>query len=540
MFDFSSLVKLRSLTDHTQRNSEERSVEVGTVVEHKPQKNISMPQLSLKNVLVMLLAAVTGGIVSLGGYTLLAESKVSQKVIYKDTLTGKSSYSKENTSNKSAKLTDYSSTKESERTPSFNFKGVSKEVLPTVVHIKTSIKVQRGQGRLPFFDKFPRMRKGSGSGVIYSKKGYIITNNHVVENASKIKVTLHNKQTYKAEIVGTDKSTDLAVLKIDAENLNPIDIGKSSKLAIGEWVLAVGNPFNLTSTITAGIVSAKARNLNLLGGGTHIESFIQTDAAVNPGNSGGALVDSKGNLVGINTAIASKTGEYAGYAFAIPTSIVTKVADDIIKYGEVKRGFLGVSIRNVNDKIADKKNLENIRGALVVGLMNNSAAGEAGIQKGDILVSVNGETINSVPELQAIIGQKHPGDKVKVTVLRDGEEITKKVTLTNKNGVPRIVEKESSDEISRNIGVSLAPLSDEIKNRLDIGYGVRVKEVKGGKFAEVGIPEDFIILKINNTKVEKPEDVYEIMSRIKSKQGGVLIKGLNPDGSKGYYGFGLQ
>lgn len=500
-----------------------------------------MAQINVKNLLVILAAAITGGIISLGGYTLLAEKQQAKKVIYKDTVTeNASSSSKKSATGASAKLTDYKPRSKNSKVPSFNFKGVSKRVLPTVVHIKTSVKVQPGQGRLPFFDKFPRMRKGSGSGVIYNEKGYIITNNHVVENASEIKVTLHNKQSYEAEIVGTDNSTDLAVLKIDADNLKAVDIGNSDKLSIGEWVLAVGNPFNLTSTITAGIVSAKARNLNLLGGGTHIESFIQTDAAVNPGNSGGALVDSKGDLIGINTAIASKTGEYAGYAFAIPTSIVTKVADDIIQYGEVKRGFLGVSIRNVNDKIADKKNLKEIRGALVAGLMQKSAAGKAGIQKGDVIVSVNGESINSVAELQAIIGQKHPGDKVKVTVLRDGEKVTKKVTLTNKNGVPRIVEEKTKEEISRDIGVNLSPLKDEVKNRLNIGYGVRVKQVKGGKLAEVGIPEDFIILQINNTKVKEPEDVYEIMSRVKKQDGGVLIKGLNPDGSKGYYGFGLQ
>ncbi len=498
-----------------------------------------MAQLNVKTILVMLAAAITGGIVSLGGYTLLAEKQPTKKVIYKDTVTDKALNKKSGTGT-SAKLTDYKLRDKSSKIPSFNFKGVSKKVLPTVVHIKTSIKVQRGQSRLPFFDKFPRMRKGSGSGVIYNEKGYIITNNHVVENASKIKVTLHNKRTYEADIVGTDKSTDLAVLKIDADKLKAVDIGNSDKLSIGEWVLAVGNPFNLTSTITAGIVSAKARNLNLLGGGTHIESFIQTDAAVNPGNSGGALVNSNGDLIGINTAIASKTGEYAGYAFAIPTSIVTKVADDIIKYGDVKRGFLGVSIRNVNDKIADKKNLDNIRGALVAGLMENSAARKAGIQKGDVVISINGEMINSVPELQAIIGQKHPGDQVKVTVLRDGEKITKKVTLTNKNGAPRIVEKENKEKINKNIGAKLKPLSAETKTRLDIGFGVRVAEVKGGKFAEVGIPEDFIIMKINNAKVDKPKDVYQIINRIKQKDGGILIKGLNPDGSKGYYGFGLQ
>lgn len=501
-----------------------------------------MSQLSIKNGLLLLGMAILGGIVSLGGYTLLADKPQQQKVVKKPAKEETPKQIEDSSpavgTEKSAQFTNYEGKKA--KMPSFSFKKVSQKVLPTVVHIKTSVKVRGGQGRIPFFEGFPEMRKGSGSGVIYNQDGYIVTNNHVIENASEIKVTLHNKRTYDAEVVGTDESTDLAVIKIDADNLKPLNVGNSSKLSIGEWVLAVGNPFNLTSTVTAGIVSAKARNLNLLGGGTHIESFIQTDAAVNPGNSGGALVNAEGKLVGINTAIASKTGEYAGYAFAIPASIVTKVADDIIEYGEVKRGFLGVSIRNVNQKIANKKNLNEIKGALVADLMNNSAAGEAGIQKGDVIVSINGQTIRSVAELQAIIGQKHPGDEVSVTIIRDGERIQKTVTLTNKDGKPKIVEKEKPEEISRDIGAELSPLDESLKQKLGLEYGIKVESISGGKFAEVGIPEGFIILQINNKKVKDEEDVYQIMDQIKRKEGGILIKGLNPDGSKGYYGFGLE
>lgn len=501
-----------------------------------------MSQLSIKNGLLLLGMAILGGIVSLGGYTLLADKPQQRKVVKKpakeETPKQIEDSSPAVATEKSAQFSNYEGKKA--KMPSFSFKKVSQKVLPTVVHIKTSVKVRGGQGRIPFFEGFPEMRKGSGSGVIYNQDGYIVTNNHVIENASEIKVTLHNKRTYDAEVVGTDESTDLAVIKIDADNLKPLNVGNSSKLSIGEWVLAVGNPFNLTSTVTAGIVSAKARNLNLLGGGTHIESFIQTDAAVNPGNSGGALVNAEGELVGINTAIASKTGEYAGYAFAIPASIVTKVADDIIEYGEVKRGFLGVSIRNVNQKIANKKNLNEIKGALVADLMNNSAAGEAGIQKGDVIVSINGQTIRSVAELQAIIGQKHPGDEVSVTIIRDGERIQKTVTLTNKDGKPKIVEKEKPEEISRDIGAELSPLDESLKQKLGLEYGIKVESISGGKFAEVGIPEGFIILQINNKKVKDEEDVYQIMDQIKRKEGGILIKGLNPDGSKGYYGFGLE
>ena len=503
-----------------------------------------MGTYSLKNALVLFGVAILGGIVSLGGYTMLASDETPDQrasATKASATAAKNSQPEEgdtNSENTDAQFTNYDVKKV--RMPSFSFKEVSKKVLPTVVHIKTSVEVEGGQGRFPFFDGFPEMRKGSGSGVIYNKEGYIITNNHVVEKASEIKVTLHDKRTYKAEIVGTDESTDLAVLKIDADQIKPVDIGSSDKLSIGEWVLAVGNPFNLTSTVTAGIVSAKARNLNLLGGGTHIESFIQTDAAVNPGNSGGALVSAEGDLVGINTAIASKTGEYAGYAFAIPTSIVTKVADDIIKYGEVKRGFLGVSIRNVNDKIAKEKGLSDIKGALVAGFAETSAAAEAGVQKGDVITKVEGEIIRSVPELQAIIGQKHPGDKVEITVFRDGETMEKTITLTNRNGKARIVKSSPSNEISRDIGAKLTPLDNNLKEKLGLNYGIKVSEITGGKFAEVGIPEGFIILQINNRKVKAKTDVYEIMDQIKQKDGGILIKGINPDGSKGYYGFGLE
>ncbi len=484
-----------------------------------------MSKKAFKKILGIFIVAFFGGFISLGGYFLFASEPQSGQV----------QNQKSNTDEKVSKFTDYQVKKV--EMPSFNFSEVSKEVVPTVAHIKTSVKVG-DRNRLPFFEGFPDMRRGSGSGVIISEDGYIVTNNHVVQKASKIKVTLHDKRSFKAEVVGRDESTDLAVIKIDAEGLKPIEFGNSKKLKIGEWVLAVGNPFNLTSTVTAGIVSAKARNLNLLGGGSHIESFIQTDAAVNPGNSGGALVNVEGRLVGINTAIASKTGQYAGYAFAVPASIVSKVAHDIRKYGEVKRGYLGVTIKEVDGKIAEEENLDKVRGAYVRKIMENSAADKANIKPDDVIISVDGETINNVPELQAVISQKYPGDKVKVTLKRDGEKIEKEVVLRNRQGDTKISKTEKApDKLKEKIGADFKPLSKKMRKRLGINYGVKVQKVYGGKFKQLGIPEGFVILKINKEKVMKAADVYRIL---RQNKGGVLIQGVNPDGSKGYYGFGLK
>ncbi len=484
-----------------------------------------MRNSGLKRVLVVFIAAFLGGLISLGGYLLFKPDSPDQ---IKTRRSGKNEKD-------ISKLTDYKVKKV--EMPTFNFSEVSKEVLPTVVHIKTAVKTRRGGRMLPF-KGFPEMRRGSGSGVIISKDGHIVTNNHVIEKASEIKVTLHDKRTFDAEVVGTDKSTDLAVVKIDAENLETAKFGNSDKLNIGEWVLAVGNPFNLTSTVTSGVVSAKARNLNLLGGGSHIESFIQTDAAVNPGNSGGALVNVEGKLIGINTAIASKTGQYAGYAFAVPSSIAKKVSNDIIKYGDVKRGYLGVTIQNVNDEMAEEYGLDEIKGAKIEDIMENSAADKSGLKPEDIIVSINGETIDNVPELQAIIGRKHPGDEVDVTIVRDGEEIEKSLVLRNRQGTTKIKTSDKApNELMDKVGAKFKPLGKKAREKLGVQFGVKVSEVFGGKFEEVGVPEGFIILQINREKIEKPEDIFRIL---KENKGGVLIQGVNPDGSKGYYGFGLQ
>jgi Do/DeqQ family serine protease len=330
--------------------------------------------------------------------------------------------------------------------PTFDFAEVSALTTPTVVHIKVKAGVSESRGGrrarpsnpFDFFGEefdIPRgPSEGSGSGVIISDKGYIVTNNHVVADADEIEVVLNDKRSFKADVVGKDPNTDLALIKIQADGLSPVKIGNSDGVRVGEWVLAVGNPFNLNSTVTAGIVSAKGRNINLLGGNTAIESFIQTDAAVNPGNSGGALINSKGELIGINTAIASQTGSFAGYSFAVPVNIMNKVVKDFMEFGEVQRGFIGVQIREVDAELAKEKGLKEPKGVYVDALTPNGAADKAGIEKGDVIKSVDGKEINSVSSLQEYVGSHRPGDEVKVMLQRDGKDKEIGVILRNKDG----------------------------------------------------------------------------------------------------------
>jgi Do/DeqQ family serine protease len=426
--------------------------------------------------------------------------------------------------------------------PSFNFAEVAKAVRPAVVHVKTYA-TQDVPRSFPFDfygegDGMEAPVRGSGSGVIFSDDGYIVTNNHVVAEAEEIDVVLQNKRKYRAEIVGTDPNTDLAVLKIDAEEeLSYIRLGNSDDVQVGEWVLAVGNPFNLTSTVTAGIVSAKARNINLLGGGSAIESFIQTDAAVNPGNSGGALVDAEGKLVGINTAIASRTGSYTGYSFAVPVNITDKVVTDIIQYGEVQRGFIGVQIRDVNAELAESKDLEVLKGVYVMGLMENGAAKEAGIQEGDVIVALNDEPVSSVPELQEKVSLMRPGDEVEVTVMRDGKKLEKTMTLKNKEGKAEL-QATTRSELEEMLAAEFKPVSEQTKEKLGIEHGVRVEKLeKGSKLAEVGIEENFVITYINKRPIHAKEDILKLLM---GREGGVFIEGVHPDGRKDYYAFGLD
>lgn len=425
-----------------------------------------------------------------------------------------------------------------------DFVDAASKSVNAVVHVTTETMVNV---RDPFADFFwgyrpPSQvpRQGAGSGVIVSDDGYIVTNNHVVEGADKISVSLNDLRKFDAVVIGRDPSTDLALLKIDATGLSTLPYGDSDALQVGQWVLAVGNPMNLTSTVTAGIVSAKARNINLLQYDPNrdlfpIESFIQTDAAVNPGNSGGALVDAQGALVGINTAIASNNGQYAGYSFAIPASIVKKVAGDLLEFGSVQRAYIGVSIRDMDQELAKEVKLERIRGVYVNGITDGGAAQEAGLKAGDVIVKVGSIDVNNVPQLQEQVGRFRPGDKVPVTVLRNGRENVFDMTLRGRDGNTAVTPVRRNAAVSA-LGAELAKAGSEELRALKLEHGVKVTAVNGGKFRSSGIREGFIITRIDQEAVRSPEDVQRVLA---SKKGGVLVEGVYPNGQRAYYGLGL-
>ncbi len=375
--------------------------------------------------------------------------------------------------------------------------------------------------------------KGSGSGVIISSDGYIVTNNHVIENAVNITVTLFDRRTFKAKVIGRDPATDIALIKIDTDSLPVLPFGDSDKLKVGEWVLAIGNPFNLTSTVTAGIVSAKGRSVSIMDKRYAIESFIQTDAAINPGNSGGALVNLDGELVGINTAIASPTGVYAGYGFAVPVSIVKKVVADLLEYGSVQRAFLGVNVSDITQEFAQKYHLNTYQGVVVVNVIDNGAAAEAGIKEGDVITAVNGVKVTDVPELLEKIGQHRPGDNVTLTIIRNGKKLDIPVVLRNSQGKTTIEIKERVDLL----GATFEDLSDEEKADLGIKYGVRVVDLGPGKLRAVGVRPGFIIVKINDKPIKSVDELKKVINNLR---GGVYIQGIYPDGTVAYYAFGLR
>ncbi len=413
-----------------------------------------------------------------------------------------------------------------------------------VVHVKTTYtsSTQRATPNsiFDFFFGIPEQqhrqmpqRQGSGSGVIISQDGYIVTNNHVIDRASQIAVILNDKREFTARLVGTDPNTDIALLKIDADNLPVILMGNSDNLRVGEWVLAVGNPFNLTSTVTAGIVSAKARNINILDADMKIESFIQTDAAVNPGNSGGALVNTRGELVGINTAIASQTGSYAGYSFAVPTSIVQKVVSDIKQFGMVQRAILGVQLQEITSALQQEKHLSTLQGAYVADVVENSAAEKAGVANGDVITHINTTAIRSVTDLQEQIGRHRPGDKITITVLRNNKQHILTAELTNKSGTTRMLEKGENI-----LGAEFTALDDATKQRLGIQYGLRVKHLHKGKLQQVGLPKGFIILKANNRNIRTEQDlqeVYDAALMASTNDRVIFLTGINPNGRVEYY-----
>ncbi len=424
-----------------------------------------------------------------------------------------------------------------------DFTASAETTVPVVVHVTTKYAAQQGNSG-QFLDPFnffwgnpaPRQmpqQQSTGSGVIISEDGYVVTNNHVIENGSEVSITLNDKETFVAKVIGTDPSTDLALLKVDAKKLPHIALGNSDQVRVGEWVLAVGNPFNLTSTVTAGIVSAKARNINILPDQRFpIESFIQTDAAVNPGNSGGALVNLNGELIGINAAIASNTGSYSGYSFAIPVNIVKKVVKDLMEFGIVQRGFIGVSIRDIDADFAKEKEVNTLNGVYVNGLTEGGAAAVAGLKVGDIIKSINGFEIKSSPELQEQVGRFRPGDKIMVTVLRNNSEKIIPVILRNKDGNTEVTKSETVNLL----GAVLENASETELSKLGVESGVKVKELQTGKLKSAGLKDGFIITAIDNRKVRSAKEVTEYLE---SKKGGVLIEGAYPNGMKAYYGFGM-
>ena len=421
-----------------------------------------------------------------------------------------------------------------------DFVVAAESAVHAVVHVKTK-SMREGTGN-PLYDFFfgyryndPAPVVGYGSGVIISDDGYIVTNNNVIEGSQAVEVTLNDNKAYDADVIGADPYTDLAVLKIDEDNLSFLTYGSSDDLRLGEWVLAIGNPYNLTSTVTAGIVSAKARNINILRDNDNlsIEAFIQTDAAVNPGNSGGALVNTRGELVGINAAIASRTGAFSGYSFAIPVSIVQKVVDDIIEFGAVQRAILGVTITELTAEVAKEYNIDQIEGVLVTGLRENGAAKAAGIERDDVITSINGIRVKTPSELQEQISRYRPNDKISVTLVRKNKERQMSVVLRNLEGGTGVVKKDQSISV---LGSSFNEVSAGELKRLGIEGGVKVTEVRAGKFRSVGIREDFIITQVNNKKIRNIDDFKEI---IESAQGGVYIEGVYPDGLIAYYALRL-
>lgn len=455
------------------------------------------------------------------------------------------------------------------RAPSFetDFTKAAESTVNSVVCIKSFVVRQQPQyGNQGYYDPFdmfdfffgpqqrPQQRQqqpqkksepeqsGLGSGVILSQDGYIVTNNHVVAGADKLEVLLNDNSTYDARIIGTDESTDLALIKIDAKDLHAIKVGNSENLRLGEWVLAVGNPFGFNSTVTAGIVSAKGRSLKNESHRSRmgIESFIQTDAALNPGNSGGALVNLNGELVGINAAIYSNTGSYSGFSFAIPTTIMSKVISDLREYGTVQRAVLGITVAELNSEIAKEKGITSTKSGVVVASVNDrSTAKELGLQEDDVIVAINGIDVKTLAELHEQLAKYRPGDQISVTFHRDNKKMTKSATLRNTHGDTGITKKNDFSEI----GCAFMKVNKETLDQLGISNGVKVTGLKKGPFMNAGVKEGFIITEINERRVNSSEEVENIYDRIMKDTDNedkiMLLKGVYTNGKKGYYAVNL-
>jgi serine protease Do len=494
-----------------------------------------------KLVLAAFFSSIMGGMFALTGYKIFFHEKQYQTI---------------SESQADYKLSNFMSSTDTSAVivpEGLNFIYAANRVTPAVVHIKTLYEVASNSGdkndemdqmfRDFFGDGGPHgfapggRQEASGSGVILTEDGYIVTNNHVIDKAAKIEVVLNDKRSYVAKLVGVDPTTDLALLKIEETKLPFVMYGNSDNTKVGEWVLAVGNPFNLTSTVTAGIVSAKGRNINILRDKDNlaIESFIQTDAAVNPGNSGGALVDLKGNLVGINTAIATPSGTFAGYSFAVPVTLVKKVMDDLLKYGQVQRALLGVQIQDVTAALAKEKGILSVTGVYIGAVNSGSAAEDAGLQAGDVIKKINEAEVNSSSELQEQVARYRPGDKVKVTFERKGEVKSAEIVLKNRMGDTKLVKIDPAATKSA-LGAEFMTASKEELRKLNLESGVKVIKIENGKFKDAGVKEGFIIISVDKKKVTTPEEIINLIDR--NQSGGVLLEGIYPNGTKKYYGLG--
>lgn len=477
------------------------------------------------------LASIFGGLLALGGFRMFLSEKPANKNLESSTNVRVANF-----------LADTSFTVPD----GLNFVYAAEQATPGVVHIKSTMG-STGQGYVQqnpiedyfqdFFGEAPpsqrnRMRPqgASGSGVIISADGYIATNNHVVANADNIVVTLNDNREYVAKLIGTDPTTDIALIKVDADNLPFMKFGNSDNVKIGQWVLAVGNPFDLTSTVTAGIVSAKSRNINILRDqkGMQIEAFIQTDAAVNPGNSGGALVDLKGELIGINTAIATPTGTYAGYSFAVPVSLVKKVVNDLRQFGVVQRALLGVRIRDIDAQFAEDKGFEALTGVYISEVNEGSSADEAGLEAGDIIIEIDGIRTNTVAQLQEQIARSRPGDEVSVAYTRNGKQRSAKAELKNSAGTTMVVRKDSGMHID---GATFIEVNKEELAQYGIEGGVKIMNIKSEKWRKAGLKEGFIITSINKTSISNVDQLLQAMENV---NGRFLLEGVYPDGRQAY------
>ncbi len=504
----------------------------------------------MKQFLILTLAAVLGGGISIGTYKMMGLDQ--QQVMVQEVKTTPATLTNGNSGDLLVPSTP--SNRSFAALPS-DFTLAAKKATPAVVHIKNTQEVQAvanpfggGDPFGGFFEDFffggpsfrdrggqPRKNESTGSGVIISTDGYIITNNHVIDKAEKVEVTLNDQRSYEARVIGTDPSTDIALIKIEGSDFPTLSVADSDAVEVGEWVLAVGNPFNLASTVTAGIVSAKGRNINIFDDRSAVESFIQTDAAVNPGNSGGALINTNGDLIGINTAIATPTGTYAGYSFAVPTSIVNKVVSDLKTYGMVQRAYIGVMIQNLDGNLAKELGLDITQGVYVDSLVIGGSAEEAGMLSGDVITSVDGYPVNTVAQLKERLSKRSPGDFAMIGVNRNGRSKDLSVMMRNRSGNTEIVTKASLiSKTFEKLGAELEEVPSEDLAKLRIRSGVRVSKLLNGQLKQrTDVKEGFIITKINEKPVASVEQVSEILQSYSGR--GIMIEGKYPGSNSTYY-----